>query len=215
MKKLLFLFCGLLAIGSLFQSCDDTKTYAEMLEDERNAVSKFIREQGIQVISQDEFERNGNVTDLERNEYVSLSDGVYMQIVDAGSEDPEDAFVNNDEICVRFVEQDLLNDGAVTCFNIYLEEYADANQYYIDPAVFRYTLSANYAYGTFIQLAYAWSVAHSSSTEVPSGWLLALPFVGNNAHVRLIVPSSMGISEAQSTVTPYYYDIQSFSKALN
>ena len=186
-----------------------------MLEDEENAVNKFIREQGIQIISQDEFERNGNVTNLERNEFVSLSDGVYMQIVDIGSDNPDDTFANNDEICVRFEERDLLQDGVITCFNVYLEDYADATQYYIDPAVFRYTVSSNYAYGTFIQLAYAWAVAHNSSTEVPSGWLLALPFIRNNAHVRLIVPSRMGIAEAQSSVIPYYYDIHSFSKALN
>ena len=36
MKKLVFLFLSLLTAGSLFQACDDSKTYAEMLEDEKN-----------------------------------------------------------------------------------------------------------------------------------------------------------------------------------
>lgn len=56
-----------------------------MLEDEKNAVNKFIKDKRIQIISQDEFEKNDTVTDLIRNEYVALSDGVYMQIVDRGS----------------------------------------------------------------------------------------------------------------------------------
>jgi sugar/nucleoside kinase (ribokinase family) len=82
MKKLVFLFLSLLAAGGIFQACDDSKTYAEMLEDEKNAVNKFIKDKGIRIISQDEFEKNDTVTNLDRNEYVALSDGVYMQIVD-------------------------------------------------------------------------------------------------------------------------------------
>ena len=41
MKKLVFLFLSLLTAGSLFQACDNSKTYAEMLEDEKNAVNKW------------------------------------------------------------------------------------------------------------------------------------------------------------------------------
>ena len=36
MKKLIFLFLSVIAAGSLFQACDNSKTYAEMLEDEMN-----------------------------------------------------------------------------------------------------------------------------------------------------------------------------------
>lgn len=38
MKKLVFLFLSLLTAGSLFQACDDSKTYAEMLEDELSLI---------------------------------------------------------------------------------------------------------------------------------------------------------------------------------
>ena len=52
MKKLVFLFLSLLTAGtgSLFQACDNSKTYAEMLEDEKNAVNKFIKDNDIRVI---------------------------------------------------------------------------------------------------------------------------------------------------------------------
>ena len=40
-----------IAAGSLFQACDNSKTYAEMLEDEKNAVNKFIKDSAINVIS--------------------------------------------------------------------------------------------------------------------------------------------------------------------
>ena len=51
MKKLVFLFLSLLTAGSLFQACDNSKTYAEMLEDEKNAVNKFIKDNDIRVSS--------------------------------------------------------------------------------------------------------------------------------------------------------------------
>ena len=138
MKKLVFLFLSLLAAGGIFQACDDSKTYAEMLEDEKNAVNKFIKDKRIQIISQDEFEKNDTVTDLIRNEYVALSDGVYMQIVDRGSaENKTDTFANNNEICVRYIEEDIMTRDT-TCFNVFLEEWGDANQLYTNPAVFRY-----------------------------------------------------------------------------
>ena len=214
MKKLVFLFLSLLAAGGIFQACDDSKTYAEMLEDEKNAVNKFIKDKRIQIISQDEFEKNDTVTDLIRNEYVALSDGVYMQIVDRGSaENKTDTFANNNEICVRYIEEDIMTRDT-TCFNVFLEEWGDANQLYTNPAVFRYVAEGSYVYGTFIQMDYYWA-SYYQSTAVPAGWLLALPFVRNYAHVRLIVPSKVGHSSAQQYVNPYYYDIWTFSKALN
>ena len=214
MKKLVFLFLSLLAAGSIFQACDDSKTYAEMLEDEKNAVNKFIKDKGIRIISQDEFEKNDTVTNLDRNEYVALSDGVYMQIVDRGSaENKTDTFANNNEICVRYIEEDIMTRDT-TCFNVFLEEWGDANQLYTNPAVFRYVAEGSYVYGTFIQMDYYWA-NYYQTTAVPAGWLLALPFVRNYAHVRLIVPSKVGHSSAQQYVNPYYYDIWTFSKALN
>ena len=204
----------MLAAGGIFQACDDSKTYAEMLEDEKNAVNKFIKDKGIRIISQDEFEKNDTVTNLDRNEYVALSDGVYMQIVDRGSaENKTDTFANNNEICVRYIEEDIMTRDT-TCFNVFLEEWGDANQLYTNPAVFRYVAEGSYVYGTFIQMDYYWA-SYYQSTAVPAGWLLALPFVRNYAHVRLIVPSKVGHSSAQQYVNPYYYDIWTFSKALN
>ena len=50
--------------------------------------------------------------------------------------------------------------------------------------------------------------------ELNSIWMLiALPYLRNNAHVRLIVPSKMGHTTAQQYVNPYFYDIRKFEKA--
>lgn len=230
MKKLVFLFLSLLTAGSLFQACDNSKTYAEMLEDEKNAVEKFIRDSAIQVISVEEFERNDTVTNLDRNEYVFFSsDGVYMQIVDRGHEDinttdetSEDnrteaekneaaKFVDGNVICTRYLELDLFT-RKIMAFNVPLEEYMNAGDIYSIPLVFRYVKKETYSAGTFTDMDYAWA-SLNQTTAVPQGWLLSLPYLRDNAHVRLIVPSKMGHQTAQQKVTPYYYDITEFRKA--
>ena len=73
MKKLVLLFLSLLAFSFAFQACDDSKTYAEMLEEEDDAIAAFIRDNDIQVISQTEFFNNDSTTDVSKNEYVQLS----------------------------------------------------------------------------------------------------------------------------------------------
>ena len=41
MKKLTLFFFALLAVCLAFQACDNSKTYAEMLEEEKDAISKL------------------------------------------------------------------------------------------------------------------------------------------------------------------------------
>lgn len=197
MKKLLLLFFILLAVGFSFQACDDTKTYAEMLEEEDDAIADFINKEGIKVISQTEFFDNDSVTDVEKNEFVQLSSGVYMQIVDKGSDNPADTVKNNDLVLVRFMEYSLL-DKDTTLSNLTLPYLVDE---------FKYTASSSSIAGIFIQglmyMAYRY-------TAVPAGWLVPLPYVRDKAHVRLIVPSKMGHQSAMQSVYPYYYDITKY-----
>ena len=197
MKKLLLLFFILLAVGFSFQACDDTKTYAEMLEEEDDAIADFINKEGIKVISQTEFFDNDSVTDVEKNEFVQLSSGVYMQIEDKGSDNPADTVKNNDLVLVRFMEYSLL-DKDTTLSNLTLPYLVDE---------FKYTASSSSIAGIFIQglmyIAYGY-------TAVPAGWLVPLPYVRDKAHVRLIVPSKMGHQSAMQYVYPYYYDITKY-----
>ena len=228
MKKLVFLFLSLLTAVSLFQACDDSKTYAEMLEDEKNAVSQFIKDSAIHVISVEEFEKNDTVTKAKANgdaydEFVSFtSEGIYMQIIDRGrgednggeytdADKEKDKFVDGNIVCTRYAETNIAT-RELAAFNIPMEEYMDASQLYAYPAVFRYVKTDTYSAGTFIEMDYVWS-SYYASTAVPQGWLLALPYLRDNAHVRLIVPSKMGHTSAQQYVTPYFYDITEFRKA--
>jgi hypothetical protein len=196
MKKLVLLFLSLLAFSFAFQACDDSKTYAEMLEEEDDAIAAFIRDNDIQVISQTEFFNNDSTTDVSKNEYVQLSSGVYMQIVDKGSDNLADTVKNNDLILVRFMEYSIL-DKDTSLSNLNSVETVDE---------FKYTITSSSIAAIFTQ-GYMYSVYGPS---VPAGWLVPLPYVRDMAHVKLIVPSKMGHSTAMQYVYPYFYDIKKY-----
>ena len=202
MKKLTLFFLSLLALTLGFQACDDSKTYAEMLEDEKDGINDFIRKEGIKVISQSEFYAQDSTTKSkvkgdDVDEFVQLASGVYMQIVDKGSENEADTVKSNDEILVRFMEYSIL-DKDTTLSNIDAAETVDA---------FRYTVTSSSIAGTFLQ---GYMMTLYSSPTVPAGWLVPLTYVRDRAHVRLIVPSKMGHQTAMQYVYPYYYDIRKY-----
>lgn len=197
MKKLISFFFILLAMGFAFQACDDTKTYAEMLEEEDDAIAEFISKENIKVISQTEFYDNDSVTNVEENEFVQLASGVYMQIVDKGSDNPADTVRNNEVVLVRFMEYSLL-DQDTTLSNLSLSYMSDE---------FKYTATSSSIAGIFTQgLMYSWY----RYTAVPAGWLVPMPYIRDRAHVRLIVPSKMGHQAAMQNVYPFYYDITKY-----
>lgn len=231
MKKLIVLFISLVAAGAIFHSCDDSKTYAEMLEEERDGVEDFINKYNIQVISESEFlvdtvtkcEENGHPG---YNQYVGFSNGVYMQIVKRfgcprGSTERypniESAlpFENNNLILVTFTEKNVLNDSTTIVSNYQNPYYPFMNVY---PDGFRYTADGTTIYGQFAQETgllsyyyYSYSMSGQYGTSVPAGWLMALQYIKDGGHVRLIVPSKSGHTIAQKYVTPYYYDIRNFT----
>ncbi len=210
MKKLLLIFFSLLAVGYLFQACDNSKTYAEMLDEEKDAVNAFIRDNKITVISEDEFKAQGYTTDLEKNEYVSFtSNGIYMQIVNKGVDG--DTIRNNNEVVVRLVQTDIKTRDT-TYFNVVLPGFENRPDLYTYPDVFRYVDNGTSIAGVFLQ---GNMPSFQQSTDVPPGWLVALKYVTNFGHVRIVVPSKMGYSEANRSVTPYFYDIRKFQRAEN
>jgi hypothetical protein len=192
MKKLVSLFLLSLICGLAFQACSDSKTYAEMLEDEKNAINEFIKKNKINVITAETFEKNGNKTSTEKNEYVQFSNGVYMQIVNEGK---GDSIRTRDVITIRFVEYNVLTRDT-TLANYTLPQMLD---------VFDYTLSGTTAYGQFRQgMLSQWY----DTTQVPEGWLVPLRFIQGGARVKLIVPSKVGHNTAMQNVYPFYYDLR-------
>ena len=187
-------------MATMWCSCDDYETYAEMKEREKAYINDFIREQGIKVISKEAFEAKGCVTDTAqgKNEFVLFEDkGVYMQIVRKG----EGRTMESGERSVfmaRYLEYNI-EDGDTISGNL----YAATPDYFIcerNEDIFKASFTQGYMYSIY-------------GSVVPNGWLLPLSYIkpgrpnDKAAKVRLIVPHGQGTSTAAQYVYPTYYEI--------
>ena len=193
-----FTLLSLLAL--LFVACDDAVTYSEMKEKERNAVNRFIKENGIKVISFADFVANDSVTDVAKNEFVEI-DGVYMQIVNNPA-DAADALKLKDgesrTFLVRYNEYNI-QEGDTISSNLYASE-ADEMRVSNNSGTF----SATFTSGVMSSIY---------GNAVPTGWLAPFNYLfftrskSQLAKVNLIVPHSRGTVTASTYVYPCLYQI--------
>lgn len=206
MKKLAFAFITMLALVIL-ASCDDTETYAEQRDRENSAISQFIRDSSITVITESEFRENGYKTDVSNNEYVLMQNsGVYMQIVREGCGESIQDGETTTVLC-RFTERNILTDSIqltndILAFASIPEKMSVTNTNGSFTASFLTESSLMYTF--------------YGSTSVPTGWLVPFPYIkvgrqtsleGEIAKVNLIVPSTQGHKYASSGVYPCFYTI--------
>jgi len=206
-KGLLFL-CLLLLSATVFTACRDDETYADQVKRERSAISAYLADSSVNVISEETFRNQNYTTDVSKNQFVLFeSSGLYMQIVRKGTGKPI-ASGESARILCRYTERNLLTDS-IQVSNV------------ISPYYYRYVEVMNVSNnsGTFSgSFEQATSLMHLfyGSTAIPSGWLAALPYLNFDryvnadseiAKVRLIVPHDIGQSYASSGVYPCLYDI--------
>ena len=205
MKKFGIVLMMVLGLGWLFQSCNNSKTYAELKEEEREAIKRFIELNEIKVIDEDQFEAQDSTTNVAANEYVLFAEsGVYMQVVQRGNgEVLEDG---RHEILARYLEEQITEDG--TTDTLSLNTIANL---YAHPDEFILTKSDNSLSASFSSTGAMYSV--HSSAYVPSGWLLPLNYlkvgreISGRSKIKLIVPHSQGTATASAQVFPCYYEI--------
>jgi len=201
MRKILYTLCAVAAVA-LTVACSDYETYGELKEKEREAISQFIKDSAINVISETVFEAQGNVTDVSKNQFVYLDkSGVYMQIVRKGCGKPIADGENVNVLC-RFFELNIREQ--VVLFNAYNYVY-QVDKINVQREGSTYT--ASFLSGRMFE---------TYGASVPAGWLLTFNYVNIGrqlteddelAKVRLIVPHSQGHSTASSNVYPYYYEL--------
>ena len=209
MKRILFI---LIAAAAVFASCNDYETYGDKKEKERNAIAKFISDSSIVVISEDQFNRQGQTTDLARNEYVKFDkNGVYMQIVRQGCGTKLQDGEKTRLVC-RFSEYNLLEDTITLCNN-------NNELYYYGKSVVKMPdIMQISRTGSSFTASFLSGIMYSAyeSAAVPSGWLVPLSYVNvgrpqsadeEYSMVRLIVPHSQGHAYASGNVIPYFYEI--------
>ena len=196
----------LITLGAILMAaaCNDYETYGELKERERDAIDQFINDSGYVIISQDQFEEQGNKT-IGDKQFVQLNkSGVYMQIVNVGSgETIKDGDSMN--ILCRFIEKSILD-------TVKLSNYTNDNPFSLDiMSVTRTgsTYTASFTQGLML---------NNYGSTVPEAWLAPLQYIklgrlasdtDEKAHVKLIVPHSQGTtSNAKANVRPYYYIIK-------
>lgn len=192
-----------MAIAALLLSaCNDYETYGEKKEKERDAISKFIRDSAFTIISEAQFQAQGETTDVSRREFVYLDNsGIYMQIVRKGC-GTKIADGESTNVLCRFLEIGIETGTKIT--NAYNYVF-DVDKLYISRTGSTYT--ASFTKGAMYE---------QYGASVPSGWIIPLNYVNVGrevnaddeiAKVRLIVPHSQGHSVASQYVYPYYYEI--------
>ena len=215
---LLLLGCCLFTLTS----CEEEQTYAEQKKAEYRAINSFIQK-GVTVldeelgdtilhvdpinwISEEKFYAQDSTTDLSRTEYVRFnSTGIYMQIVRRGTGEKLNLEDDTVRMLCRYKEFNISGDS--------LQSRND-NAYFIGMLD---EMSVESHYGTitgfFIQ---GMMRQNYRSINVPESWLVPLRYVriGRQiaadeeiAKVRMIVPHSVGQSDAVSKVYPCFYEI--------
>lgn len=200
-------FLALLLSASFLSSCSDDVTYADQVKRERSAISAYIADSAVTVISEDQFRDQNYTTDVTKNEFVLFqSSGLYMQIVRKGAGSPI-AQGETARVDCRFTERNLLTDSIqATNTTSYSQKYLE---------VMNVTNNSGTFQGSF-ESATSLMYRLYGSTSIPSGWLAALPYVNIGryvnagdevAKVRLIVPHDLGQTYAMQSVYPCLYDI--------
>ena len=205
MKKLGILFASVFLLGLVLQSCNNGKTYAEMKEEEREAIKRFIEREDINVISFEQFQEQDSTTNVDENQFVLFSEtGVYMQIVAEGN--GERLKDGRYEILARYVEEQITSDGIDSLS--WNTDYGNSQMVYPDAMMLTKSgksFSATFTSGIMYTV---WGTPY-----VPSGWLIPFNYIkvgreiSGRSKVRLIVPHSEGQSDASASVYPCYYEI--------
>ena len=169
MKKLGILFASVFLLGLVFQSCNNGKTYAEMKEEEREAIKRFIEREDINVISFEQFQEQDSTTNVDENQFVLFSEtGVYMQIVAEGN--GERLKDGRYEILVRYVEEQITSDGIDSLS--WNTDYGNSQMVYPDAMMLTKSgksFSATFTSGIMYTV---WGTPY-----VPSGWLIPFKYI--------------------------------------
>lgn len=159
-------------------ACEDTTSYAELLEEQDKYVNNFLADQ--QVILEVP-EDNAFITGPDAPYYAIDEDHrLYMQVLDAGT---KDNMVSDDEqIYFRYTRY------ALASYSNGKLPTGSGNNITLSPAWFRY---GNYQ----LSSSYNWGV----------GVQMPLEFLPIDCEVNLVVKAEMGFTSEQTEVQPYLF----------
>ncbi len=181
----------LTAIGlfTFIVSCDDNKSYADLLSDEDKAVNNFLADQIVfnEIPADTVFEIGPDAPYYRLDE-----DGMmYMQVLKTG--DLKDKATDNQLIYFRFMRYNLnyYADGVLPDGEGNAE---DMENYYTAFRFGNYTLSSSSQYGAGLQMP--------------------LYYLGIDCEVNIVIKSQYGLTSEISNVIPYLYNVRYFKSQI-
>lgn len=188
-KPFILISIAATALATAVTSCDDTKSYAELLTEETHNVNAYLaNHRVINSVPEDSVFEIG-----ENAPYYRMDDGgnVYMQVLVKGDgERPKD----EDQIYFRYMRYDLSNYAKTDSLPA---GTGNADDMDYEATWFRLnntTLSASYKYGTGIQ--------------TPMNYL---PL---NSEVNIVIKSQYGFTGETSYVVPFLYHVRYFKPGV-
>lgn len=180
------LFSAFLGMAALLGSCEDSKSYSELLTDEEHAVNWYLAQNTVAL----DIPADGKfITGKDAPFYKMDEDGyVYMRVIEKGSD--TDKPVIGDRVYFRFMRMDLKTYQASGV------ESWDGNA--ID---FDQSNSTSLIYGNTVL---------TSTTQYGEGIQVPLKYLGYNSEVCLIVKSPQGFTTDASQCIPYIYKMRYF-----
>jgi hypothetical protein len=190
MKKGALGIVSIIIISSVLFSCNQSKSLQELLQEESKAIDRFIATNDLVILK--DYPKDGVFGE---KEYFRTSDGLFFHVVDSGNGLRAQAL---DDISVRYEYVQLIKDvvsGDTTKYDY------PKHPYYYNAYISGYLSS-----GRPISFVYGISQTYTSSvTPVCQAWVIPLSYVGENAVVDMIIPSSIGSSNDLNSVVPVFY----------
>lgn len=187
-SKIAFFAIAAIAVVSL-QSCEKTRSYSELLNDENMAVNRFLADQWVisSIPADSVFEVGPEAPYYQLDE-----DGnIYMQVLDSGSGEKVE---EEDQVYFRFTRYNLSNyKGDLNAL------YKEGNQEDMTQS------ATSFRYGNYTL---------PSSSQWGSGIQLPLAFLPLNSHVNLVIKSQFGWTKEVSYVIPYLYNIRYYPSQI-
>lgn len=181
MRKLLLFLSALFVLTLIIPSCSSSKTYAELLQDEKDNIAQLIAD-SFEIIP---FNKD-TLYNPKHPKLMKLDNGSYIAIISRGNTNSADSAVANlTEVTYRFKYGRVLTDG--------------------DTTVYTNTQSAypfEFVYGSS-------STAFSSLNPVCEAIQAPLSFykfgLGDGAKIKIIIPAKISFTDFQSAVTTIYF----------
>ncbi|MDE6098072.1 MAG: DUF4827 domain-containing protein [Muribaculaceae bacterium] len=172
-------------------SCDDSKSYAELLNDEAHYINNFLADNIIvaDVPADTIFETGKDAPYYKLDEDGNL----YMQVIDAGTKDNK--VKTNELIYFRFMRYDMRSyDSSTQTFS---SSWGNEDDLSLVNTSFRYQ---NY------QLA--------TSAQWGAGIQTPLNYLPVDCEVNLVVKSRYGFTDEEANVVPYLYHLRYFRSKI-